>query len=512
MDHYFQISHYLDELASGDFNGKEIRAKVRKLIRRTRIDQTLLIPILLNKLRRTQDPAVASVVGLALQQMNDPAVFDSLMRLFYDPAVRDEVKVSLLPVFVHYGGDVEDLDVRRAFTHPLTIYNFAVGYLLDAVTRDENVIGLFLEGFHHLPRREQIACVKRFGSLNDERALKLLATLAEYWNRGVALTAIAAIGAIRSGKSLTVLKSLFNYRTVAWSEIEKAIQKLKAEGLTPEPLDPAPAPLQGCLVTAPDGRGSSILVISRRDAPRRYDTHLFMLNERVGIKDCHGMWNLTPTRYRKLIQSLDEEIGIYPIPYDYALTLIRDALFIARAHRALISPEFAFHRRIFGQEDLTPCEHTPVISEIRMATVRRQLNKLLAVSDGLMDEPPFDNWWVDTPEAYRFFNHYVSRRKTSMPSEATLTAFIKEVIEPDRPRLIRRLGLTIELLENFAPSCSPSLLHRALALWFAMQDEDRPLSSLPFFRQLARLTSEIILDNIAMGYCEPQEFIPEHYL
>lgn len=511
MDRYFQISHYLDELAERNLTANELEGKIRELLEQIRSDKPTLVPILLNKLKRTQNPALAFVVGLALQQMNDPAIYDAVVALLHDPTVGDEVKMSLISVFVHYGGDVETLDVNRVFKHPPSSYLLAVGQLLDAIAEDENVISLFLDSFAQLPKAIQIGSVQGFGSLNDERALKLLAVLAEYWDRDVASAAIEAIGSIGSGKSLTVLDNLFNYRESAWGIIEKSIQKLRRKGLSPEALDPPPAPLRECLVTAADGRGSSILVVCRRDGPRRYDAQLFMLNERVGIKDCHGMRRISPKRYREMISALDSEIGLYPIPYEYAVTLIRDALFVARSHRALISPEFAFRRRIFGADELTPRQHIPVFPEILLARVRRNLDRLLASSDYLVDESPFDNWWLDTPQAYAFFTRFLGRRKNRLPSKAVLTAFINDVIEPERPHFIRRLGLTVELLAKFDSNHPSAITQTALALWIALQDESRPLASIPFFQELAELTSEMVLNNIALGYREPEGFLPEHY-
>lgn len=511
MERYFQISHYLEELASRNLSENELKQRVQKLLDQVSSDPPMLIPILLNKLKRTEDPAVASVIGLALQQMNDPAIYDSVVGLLHDPTVRDEVKMSLLSVFVYYGGEMDALDVSRVFRNPPSSIRLAVSQMLDAIAEDENVISLFLDSFAQLSKPMQLGTVRGFGSLNDERTLKLLATLAEYWDRDVAYAAIEAIGSIRSGKSLTVLENLFNYRETAWGLIEKSARRLKAEGLTPVPLDPPPTPVRECLLTAADGRGSSILVVSRKDGPRQYDTHLFMLNERVGIKDCHGVRRLSPKHYREMISALDSEIGLYPIPYEYAVTLIRDALYVARSHRALISPEFAFRRRIFGNDELVPRQHIPVFSEFLLARVRRKLDELLAVSDELVDMPPFNNWWLDTPESYAFFARLMARRKQRPPSPATLTAFIQEVIEPERPRLFRRLGHTIELLTKFDTGCPRSVVDRALALRIALQDEGRSLASIPFFQALAKLTSEMVRNNIALGYHEPEGFVPEHY-
>lgn len=511
MDRYFQISHYLDELAERNLPANELEGKIRELLEQIRPDQPTLVPILLNKLKRTENPAVASIVGFALRQLNDPSIYDAVVALLHDPTVRDEVKMNLISVFVHYGGDVNTLDVNRVFKRPPSSYRMAVGQLLDAIAEDENVIGLFLDSFAQLPKAMQIGSVQGFGSLNDERALKLLATLAEYWDREVARAAIEAIGSIKSGKSLTVLENLFNHRESAWGLIEKSIRKLRREGLSPESLDPPPAPVRECLVTPSDGRGSSILIISRKDGPRRYDTHLFMLNERVGIKDCYGMRRTSPKQYREMISALDCEIGLYSIPYEYAVTLIRDALFVARSHRALISPEFAFHRRVFGTDELTPRQHVPAFPEILVARARRNLDRLLASSDYLVDESPFDNWWLDIPQAYAFFTRFKARRKNRSPDQAVLTAFINDVIEPERTLLIRRLGLTVELLAKFDSTYPPAILQTALALWIALQDESRPLASIPFFQALAELTSEMVLNNIALGYREPDGFLPEHY-
>jgi len=50
-----------------------------------------------------------------------------------------------------------------------------------------------------------------------------------------------------------------------------------------------------------------------------------------------------------------------------------------------------------------------------------------------------------------------------------------------------------------------------LALWLAVEDQQIPLHEIPFLVELANMTIEYVLDNIEMGFQEPESFLPEHY-
>jgi hypothetical protein len=44
-----------------------------------------------------------------------------------------------------------------------------------------------------------------------------------------------------------------------------------------------------------------------------------------------------------------------------------------------------------------------------------------------------------------------------------------------------------------------------------VKDESVPLHTIPFFIELVNMTIGYVLDNIEMGFQEPESFLPEYY-
>jgi len=428
-----------------------------------------------------------------------------------NPAIDDLVKITLLSVLSHYGVEVSESAGSRFFKDIDAAYASVTAKLLEGVSLDENLISLLLEDFSSYPRQTQLSYIAGLEATRDERALPILSALAEYWDKEVAAAAIAAIGAIKSGKSLVVLENLFNHRETWWGVIQKAITNLGAQGITKQQWTEPCRPLRECLLTHVDGRGSRILIITREDDHQTYDAVFLMLNERVGIKDCHGSRHLSAHEYKRAVSTMKQEMTVARIDYEYALTLVRDSLFTAKKNQALISPEFSLRRRIFGNDDLTPKEHKPKFSDILLAEVRRKQARLLADSAELVFVPPFEDWWMDVPASYRFVQKNRLALRGSTFSEESLRRFIEEVIAPERSRLARRLAFTAELIEKTELRSPKRKLWMTLALWLAVEDQQIPLHEIPFLVELANMTIEYVLDNIEMGFQEPESFLPEHY-
>lgn len=511
MDAYFKVSNYLDNLIKRDLTTDEIEANVEEFLQQARREQTDVRPILLRKLARTNDGLMASLIALVFQRLNDSSVVKPLMELLRDPAVDDSVKINLLPVLSHYGVHVTDSAIGGFFKDVQASYRSTTIKMLDELSADENMISLLLEDFSKFTREMQLNCVAGFVGTGDERALPILGTLAEYWDRGIAEAAIGGIAGIKSSKSLAVLENLFNHRETCWGTIQKAICKLEAQGVSREPVVPTTTPVLDCLLTHIDGRGSRILVITREAGLGSLDAVFVMLNERVGIKDCHGSRHMPVRDFRQAVAAMRSEMVLLRVDYSYALALVRDGLFTARKNQALISPEFSFRRCIFGNDDLTPQEHQPKFSELLLAEVARKQPRLLAASTELLFEPPFEDWWLDIPASYHFVQQHRPALRSRILSERIVRAFLEEIVEPDRHSFARRLALTAEMLGQTKPYPPKRKLQIMLALWQAVKDESVPLHTIPFFIELVNMTIGYVLDNIEMGFQEPESFLPEYY-
>ncbi len=500
MHSYFRIVSELDRLLKSTLTPDQWDARIAELVRRIERENTRAIPLLFKKLRNTQDSELASLIIFIIERLEDPTVVERVLEVMRDPSVADEVKIGLLPFLLRRGIDFSSPNLVVAFRDPQTITHTLIGWMLEGLEHDENAIGPIVEDLAQWDRESQRRWLGHFGERGDERALPLLATVAESHDVELARMAIAEIARIPSGRAVFVLETLFNHRQTLWGEIERALRKLQAAGFVAQPLFSASGPVRECWLTHIDGYGSQLLLIAREGEDGRYDVALFTLNEREGIKECYSVRRLTERTYRNAVTMLHREMWLIAVSYDEACALVCDALFAARRHRALICPEFAFRRRIFGEDELTPEEYRLEFPPFLLAEVRRHYAELLATSDHLLAFPPFSEWGFDMPAASDFVMrrglHRASGRVRLM--RKTVRAFIEEILEPDREIWIRRLALTTKLWLPLAHrrSFPSSIWKTTLALWDALCDRRRSLWRIPFFAGLARMTIEQVMANI----------------
>ncbi|GBC77491.1 hypothetical protein HRbin08_00969 [bacterium HR08] len=496
----FRIVNELDRLLKSTLTPDQWDARITELAKRIEREQVQVIPLLFKTLRTTKDSDLASLIIFVIERMEDPKALEHALEIVRDPSVADEVKAGLLPFLLRHNVSLSSPELVGAFKDPRSISRMLTGWLLEGLAEDEDAIAPIVADLEQWDRDSQQHWLEHFGERGDERALPLLATVAESRDVELARLAIAEIARIPSGRAIFTLENLFNHRETLWGEIERALRRLRAAGLRASPLFTAPGPVRECWLTHIDGYGNQLLLIAREGEGGRYDAALFTLSEREGIPECFSARGLTPRDYRSVVALMRRETPLVPISYEEARTLVRDALFLARRHRAFICPEFAFRRRIFGDDDLSPKEYRPEFPDFLLAEVRRQYAELLATSDRLLTVFPFSEWWMDTPTAREF----VTRRKLDAPSfrltRKLVLAFIEEVIEPERELLARRFALTAEFLLHLIGGRhalrSTYPWKATLALWKALGDRRRSLSKIPFFHELATVTIAGLAANV----------------
>jgi len=498
MHSYFRIVSELDRLLKSTLTPDQWDARIAELARRIEREDTRAIPFLFRKLRSTRDSELASLIVFVIERLQDPTVVERVLEVMRDPSVADEVKIELLPFLLRHGVDVSSPSLAAAFKDPQAITQTLIGWMLDGLEHDEGAIGQIVEDLARWDRGSQRRWLRHVGQKGGERALPLLAAVAESHDVELARMAVAEIARIPSGRAVFVLETLFNHRQTLWGEIECALRKLRAAGFTAQPLFSVGGPVRDCWLTYIDGSGSQLVLIAREGGSGRYEVALFTLNERAGITECYGVRRLAERDYRSAMAAMRREMPILSVSYEQARALVCDALFVARRHGALICPEFAIRRRIFGGDDLAPREYRPAFPPFLLAEVRRHRAELLAASDRLLVLSPFSDWWFDAPAAYDFVRRWGVQRAGERPTPRVVRAFVEEIMEPQRELLIRRFALTAELLLRSAHrrSTPRSSWKTALALWDALRDRRRSLWRIPFFSELARLTIRQVAANI----------------
>lgn len=507
---YKKVAAFIEELINSQISMEEAEDWTEEFFYTVEEENIDLIPALLQLIKDTQqNPDVVTTVAFLLEQYGDPDVLEPLMELFKSPGISDTTRSILLGVMEYYGMDTQDPTLISYFQDIRGLGQVALEGMLQLSEREE-MLETLLEEISNFSPEAQLRMIEELGKSRDERAIPLLGIFAEYRDKELAKAAILQLGSIRSGKSIETLENLINHQQDSQELIQRSLRKLQFAGVTKTPSILESFPIYKCLVSWIDGRGSRVMLIARQRDARHAKLAQFMLHEKVGIKDCYGAQNITLKDIDKITKELKKQVGGMEIEYAYCLQLVRDALWTALKNEAKISPLFSFYRKIFEKDPLTPQAYIVDLTSYGLEEARQSLEELLATSDELISKPPFSDWWPDTPSSYDFVQKKKRSMRNRIMDSKIIREFLTQVLEPDRNQITKRLELTIEFLAKKNPKAYQTQIQKALALWIALKEQNRPLDNIPFMKELATLTLKNVLNNIQMGYTEPIDYVPEY--
>jgi|GEM_PF-881698 len=509
---YRKVSAFVDDFITNPLSIEEAEDRVEDFFYEAEEAEVDLIPALLKKLKdEEQNSDVVTAVAFILEQYGDETVIEPVAELFKSPDITDTTRSTLLSVLDYYGVDTQDPSLMSYFRDIEGLGQTALEGMLQLSEREE-MLETLLQETSNFPKEAQLMMIAEFGKSRDERALPLLGVFAEYRDKELADAAVVQLGNIRSSKSIEILENLVTHREDSRELIERSLRKLQFAGVTREETPAQGSPVYKCLLSWMDGRGSRVMMVARQKDARHVVVSNFMLNEKVGIKDCYGVPDLPFKEFDRMVKEVKKQLGGIEVEYRYCVALIRDALWTALKHRAAISPLFSFHRRIFGNDPLTPQFYGVDLAPYGIEEVRQRLGELLDRSDELVSEPPFSDWWPDIPPSYDFVQKKKRFLKRGKIEPKILQEFLSQVVKPQQEYLMRRLEFTVDFLWKKNPKAYREQIQKTLAVWIALREQGRPLEQVPFLRALATVTLDNVLNNIQMGFTEPEDYIPEHYL
>lgn len=216
MHSYFRIVNELDRLLKSTLTPDQWDARITELAKRIEREHAQAIPLLFKTLRTTADSDLASLIIFVIERMEDPRALEHALEIMRDPSVADEVKVGLLPFLLRHNVSLSSPELVGAFKDPRSISRTLTGWLLDGLAEDEDAIAPIVADLEQWDRDSQQQWLEHFGERGDERALPLLATVAESRDVELARMAIAEIARIPSGRTIFTLENLFNHRETLW--------------------------------------------------------------------------------------------------------------------------------------------------------------------------------------------------------------------------------------------------------------------------------------------------------
>jgi len=249
-----------------------------------------------------------------------------------------------------------------------------------------------------------------------------------------------------------------------------------------------PGSIYRVVMSVMDGTGSRMLLIARKlkEKGPKLETINLMLNTAEGIKDCYGSTEMHRRGFDQMIREMRREIGAITIDYDYALTLIKDALLLNKEGGYPIPTEFHLWKRVLGDTDITPEKYAPKFDSVDLEKLRADA-ELLEESHDLHDLEEFANWLEQSPKTYEYYEELdelmekYSGRTLDRKIDILLKRYAKEVFEPQRDFIKRNL----ELSADFLIRQPDRELDAQIALAAALNlESDLPLHKHPFIERM----------------------------
>jgi hypothetical protein len=366
------------------------------------------------------------------------------------------------------------------------------------------------EGARDLPKEVAINMVEDFVCSGRSAVVPLLALWAEHPVLEIARTALDGLARYPEPMTRHLVQGLETHRQALESQIEALLEQLDKAGLARH--EPRLGPIYRCMIGSIDGRGASMVHLSRTE---RNDTisyvHL-VLSEDRGLGDCVGISQESFEEYEVLERNLVED-EMVSAPLELLRSRVEEALSVHRELQLPAAPTFVLWRHLLGAP-LEPGRRPIDLAAYGVDEIRPQLETLLPQSVEMLEATPYRDWWPDVQASYDFVIQHPELTEAETPPEALVERFLDSCRELERSRLARRLARTVEYLAARNAAGDDRLLSLTLAVWIALTEQQLPLKQIPFFRSLGRTTLSYVAQNVSMGFTTPshddEEWEDEH--
>lgn len=495
------ILHLLERLKKENITideMEEIGAKLQKAGRRA------LSP-LVRRLWRENSGDLISKYTYLLEFFEDEVWIDQLIQIALRRRdLEEEGKAALLAALEGYGVDVS--------TPPFASLLAQVGGPLQLtlprlLNRGEQGVICFVEDLLFYDQEDRLAIIRELPTVPDPRIVPLLEILAGIDDLEIADAAVAALGRIRDPAAAAMLEEMRTHPEEAVrARVAKSLRRLAFLGIAAGPR-PAAAPLlpyYAAYASPFDGAGVQTLWLARWQEGELLAVLYLQLHETRGMTAAWGGNGLTVDEFASQLADIRGDEGGVEVSPDYALHLIRDAMFRSRQDGAFLPPEFYVRRSsIFPAEELVPTPYLPQFGGYELAALAVS-SRLIAASASLFDDDSFAGWFLATGRVYDFADEWVALEKSASGRELArgmediLTRFCAELLAPQIELIGSRLLLTADLLQRTGHE--RELVERILATALSMTGAGLPHHRHPFLKRFALESMDMAREALAEGY------------
>jgi hypothetical protein len=477
---------------------EEIGAKLQKAGRRA------LSP-LVRRLWREKSGALISKYAYLLDFIDVEAWIDQLIHIALRRRdLEDEGKEALLAVLEGYGVDVSVPPLAGLLAQVGGPLSLTLPRLLN---RGEEGVICFVEDLLFYDQEDRLAIIRELPTVPDPRVVSLLGLLTGIDDPDIDCAAAEALGKIRDPDAAAMLQDILSHpEETVRKQAEKSLLRLSFLGISAGPPSIAAPmlPYYAAHVTPFDGAGIQTLWLARRQVDGLLTALYLHIHETRGIIAAWGGNDLTVDEFTGQMAENCGDEGRVEISPDYALQLIRDAIFKSREYGVFLPPEFYVWRgAVFEAGELVPTPYAPQFEGYDLAALAVS-PRLIASGAALLDEECFAGWFLATNRVYDFAEEWLALEKSAggkgsaRGTENILTRFCAELLVPQIELISSRLLLAADLLQRTGHP--RDFVERILAAALSMTSACMPPHRHPFLKRFALESMETAREALEEGY------------
>lgn len=371
------------------------------------------------------------------------------------------------------------------------------------MSRGEDGLVSLLEEFACMPGEVKRSFLLELARLSDQRTVEFLEMLLRFDNPDVVKDVITALGRVRLHSAVTVLQRFRpDAEASLQSFIDQSLKRLSFIGISSQedtPLASKLQPFHSAYAGPVDGNGFRNLHIARWREDGTIDSIDLQLHDINGLEEvCGESAEALEPYLERTTERAGQEI-IEPVPPEFAIKLLCDALLKNREEQYPLPPEFMLRRRIFAPDELIPLAYIPLSRSPFKATPA-----LLALSTTLFEDECFAGWAVDSCLVYACAEEWLRLEKVSTKKqlatalERLIENLCRDEFQPQLLDISRRLVLNADFLAR--TGMDDEHVKAALAAAESIKDFSLPCHLHPFLRRFAMESMIVAREALEEGY------------
>ncbi len=405
-----------------------------------------------------------------------------IMSFIKSKEVSDKLKRRLLLLLEKYQCTENIPELISYFKDKDILAEYALNSFLKYLGPNGENINSFAKYLENQELEFYQSLIANLTNRTDEQSVWILGLLAEYSDASIAETAIQALGYRKSPLAYEILENLIVHSEDKNKVREKALSRLSQSGVSK--INYGIMVPHKTYLSWTDGLGNRVLLVSRRTGRGQLFVVTFVLNEESGIRDCSIWESLSPLDMESFVKNLEVQTGLKQIDYTLGVKMMEDRLWKIVQNKKLAAPNFLLARRIFGSQKLMPRKYEPNLQNMGIEYVYNKLHHLVDSSAGLLDQKPFNEWYIEHTEAIDFVKKRIDENKTGKIRKDILQQFIKSFIEKQKEKWQQRFLSTADFFQLTSPRTYRNQIEICMAIYVTIEKKVA-LSSIPFFYQLA---------------------------